>query len=724
MEDDEYEGGQAQQTEPVEPGEPKRQTDETERRLVSRLTKRIKEDRAHFKEPFEQMRKDAHIARFGAEPGYAKDAYKVNVTGRHINQKTAALYAKNPKAIARRRERMDFKIWDETEQSLMQALQVVASAEVESQVPGSDPGSNPMLNPAAAMMIQQSMDLVMDYQNGMMQKQRAEKIGKTLEILFHYFTAEQTPLDFKARMKQVVRRACTTGVGYVKLGFQREMEQNLGVSARLADFRTQIAQIQMLMNEVQENEGGEELEVRKREAELAMQSLQQQEYILIREGLVFDFPKSTQIIPDKMCDSLQGFSGARWLTVEHLYTPEEVKRNFGVELGKGYKAYSDDGTIREIDEPEFDFSGGEDEKSANRSNLVCVWEHYDRETGTVYILCDGYKGFLKDPGAPDVYVEDFWPVYALTFNEVEDEKCLFPPSDVQLMFDMQRAYNAARQGQREHRRAARPRFVSPTGLFSDEDKEKLATCEPFEVLDINVPPETDIRKAIQPIPMPGVDPNLYETGTTMTDIQLAVGSQEAQFGAVAKATATESSIAESSRIASVDSNVDDLDSFLSKLARASGQILLKEMSEQEVMRIVGPGAVWPPMTLQDIAEEIVLEIEAGSSGKPNQAQEIRNWREMLPFLVQMPNIAPTWLARETLRRLDDRMDLTDAITENVPAIVAQNRLATQAGAGAPAPAPGASPEDQGGAGADNQAEGPQRPGGSDAPGANNQQRIM
>ena len=696
--------------------------DEAEKRLVAKLTKRVRDDRAKHKEAFKRMRHDAYIARCGAEQGYPADSYKVNITGRHINQKVAALYAKNPKAVARRRETLDFQVWDETEQTLMQALAAVAQAQMATFDPASAPAMDPVMNPAADPMVQQAMAMVMDYEQGMRRRQMLEKIGRTLEILFAYYTNEQVPLDFKTQMKRLVRAACTTGVGYVKLGFQREYEANAGVRERLADFRTQLQKIEQMQGELAEGNDPEQ-ESKTRELEIAIQALQEQEFVLIREGLVFDFPEPTAVIPDKMTRSLQGFIGARWVTVEHLYTPDEVKRQFGVDLGKDYKAYSDDGTYRDIEEPEFDF-GSVEEGEKQAGDMVCVWEHYDRESGVMYLMCDGYRGFLREPGAPEVYVEDFWPVYALTFNEVTDPSCLFPPSDVTLMFDMQRAYNATRQGQREHRKAARPRFATAKGVLDDEDKMKLASAAPFEVVDLAVPAELNIAQALQPIPVPGVDPNLYETGTIFTDVQLTVGAQEAQFGAVAKATATESSIAEGSRIASVDSNVDDLDAFLTKIARAAGQILLRELSAETVTKIAGPGAVWPQMTLDQIVEELVLEIEAGSSGKPNQAQEIRNWREMLPFLVQMPNINPTWLARETLKRLDDRMDLTEAITENIPAIVAQNRLATMGPGGAPPPAPGAAPEDQGGAGADNTERPADQPGGSDAPMGNNQQAIM
>ena len=81
----------------------------------------------------------------------------------------------------------------------------------------------------------------------------------------------------------------------------------------------------------------------------------------------------------------------------------------------------------------------------------------------------------------------------------------------------------------------------------------------------------------------------------------------------------------------------------------------------------------------------------------------------------MPGIAPTWLARESLRRLDDRMDLTEAISENIPAIVAMNRMSQ------PSPAdPGAAPDAQGGEGANNGPAPPGGPTGSTAPMGNNQ----
>jgi len=220
---------------------------------------------------------------------------------------------------------------------------------------------------------------------------------------------------------------------------------------------------------------------------------------------------------------------------------------------------------------------------------------------------------------------------------------------------------------------------------------------------------------LQAIPIPGVDPNLYETNQFFTDMQLSVGTQQAMLGGLAKATATESSISASASASGDEASIDELDAFLTTIARASGQVLLREMTQEQVMEIVGPGAVWPDLDAQGIAEELFLEVEAGSTGKPNQAVEINNMERMLPFLLQIPGIEPTWLAKEVLRRLDDRLDLTEAVAAAMPSIIMQNRMAQ------PAPGdPQSDPQAQGPEGGANGPAPPGGPAGSDAAFGSNQ----
>src|SRR5690606_7962039 len=81
--------------------------------LVSKIARRIKDDKKHHEKAFKRMRRDMRVAMWGAEETWHEDNYKANIIGRHIKAKTAALYAKNPKAVASRRETLDFAVWDE-----------------------------------------------------------------------------------------------------------------------------------------------------------------------------------------------------------------------------------------------------------------------------------------------------------------------------------------------------------------------------------------------------------------------------------------------------------------------------------------------------------------------------------------------------------------------------------------------------------------------------------
>jgi hypothetical protein len=753
-------------------------TPEQDKALAAQILRTIKEDKKHHDKAFKRMRRDMQVAMWGAEENWSEDNYRANIVGRHVKMKTAALYAKNPKAVARRRDTLDFAVWDENPSSLQLAFQTVQQATQQlalaqqtgqpiQAAPGaSDPtaggqpgvvpiptegGVPPVAAPVAPPQVgyappqaseghsdinytervlpqlptalapiqlppglDQAQAVIADFQQGIQRRNMLTKYSRTLEILFSQALREQKPLDFKRGMKQAVRRTITTGVGYVELGFQREYGPRPGLTEQLADARTRLDHLKNLTQELGEGGFGDG-DAEMAELTYSVQQLQTEPEIVLREGLIVDFPQSTKVIPDRYCKQLDGFVGARHITIEYTYTTDEVKELFDVDLEDNYTNYTvNDGSTREISansvmDDDYQWVS----PSQKKKGLVCVWKYYDKPSGLVYLIADGYPGFLRKPAAPDVFVEDFWPVYALTFNAVESERELFPPSDVSLLLDMQREYNRSRQGMREHRKAARPRWAFANGAFADEeDPLMLKSLKPFEAVGLNIDPGAKIGDILQVIPVPGVDPNLYETNQLFTDMQLVGGAQESQYGGVSKSTATESAIAANSTSASDSSSIDDLDAFLTLLARSAGQILQKEMSEEKVGQIVGPGAVWPQVTLAEIASEIYLEVEAGSTGKPNQAVEINNWKQLLPMLMQMPGLNPLWLLKETLRRLDDRMDLTDAIAADIPSIISQNQQ-TQIGM------PGQeNPNMQGGKGGDNAPRPPGQSGSGPAFGSN------
>ena len=340
-----------------------------------------------------------------------------------------------------------------------------------------------------------------------------------------------------------------------------------------------------------------------------------------------------------------------------------MKRNY---TGYQVKGRSHDSSRKSLSE------GGK-EKHSPEEGMVCVYEIYDKPSGLVYTVADGHDDFLKEPAEPELKLETFWPVFSLVVNEVEHDKEIYPPSDVHLMRSMVHEYNRAREGLREHRKANRPTYLTPAGVLEEEDKEKLVARPAHGVITVQgMTAGQKSEDLVTPLKTVGIDPNLYEVGTVFDDVQLAVGAQEANFGGTAGATATETSVAESSRMSALGAQVDELDSFMSEVARAAGAIMFQQMSTEQVKRIAGPGAAWPELTAQEIADEIQLEIEAGSTGKPNQAAELRNMERVLPYVIQIPGIDPKWLAKEVLKRMDDKLDLDAALAEGVQSVVAMN----------------------------------------------------
>lgn len=642
---------------------------EARRVLVKKIIADVKSDKKFWEKRFKMVKEDAKFAAGiqwqGSRTIDNGDKYTANVVLRHINGKVAALYAKNPKAIASRKQRMEYAIWDGSQTTLMQAQEAIATT-----------------SQAGLPLDPQTMALVMDIASGMANKARVDRIARTLELVYkHYQDNQVVPL--KRSMKSLVRRVVTVGFGWCKLDFQREMEKKPDVTAKIADLTERMAVINRLSADLHDGEfhetDGEAEELRQ-----ALKRLQAEEEVLVSEGLTFLFPAATSIIPDKRTRSLEGFLGADWVTEEFLLTTDEVKEIYGVDLGKNFTNYSDAGVA--IGRSSIPSTKNGEDRTPER---CMVWITSNVKTGLVYTTCDGHADFLEEPRGPTVKLDRFWQIFPLTFNDTEaSEDCtdgtdVFPPSDVRLVMSIQREYNRSRNGLREHRKANRPKTAVGAGQLTDDDKAKLSSHPAHAVLELQgIAPGQKVDDVLQTVKPAPIDPSIYDTNFLMEDFMRVVGSQEANIGGTSGSTATEASIAEGSRVSALSSNTDDLDDFLTLLARCGGQVLLAELSAQKATEIAGVGAAWPELTMQEIANEILLEIVAGSSGRPNKDKEIASLERLAPFMLQIPGIPPEWLFRQFVMRLDDKVDPEEAFTAGTPSIQAINALMAKAGQGA------------------------------------------
>lgn len=658
---------------PVEPNvrpEEKPEVDEATKRFVSDWTSRIDNARTYWGPTFKRMRRCMQIAKFGdtqewvGKEDYEQDngKYVVPIAKRAVNQSVAQLYAKNPKTYAERKKRRMGQIWDGDMKTLQDAIlrqQTAADAAAQGEIVPADPMAEA---------------LIADAQNVLQYMKMMDGLADTLNILDDYYMSEQAA-GYKQQFKALVRRIKVCGIGYVTLNYQRLLRKQPEVEGKIRDTSDQIARVEQLLREAGRDMLDDE-SAKLEELRRSLADLRSKEYIVAREGPVHGFPRSTAIILDPCVQHVKTLAGCNWYAEEREMTAEDIEEEFKVDVRENFKKYTPD----KNDKPRWSDKQGK----AVKSDLARVWRVQDKRSGLEFTICEGYPGYLKAPTCPDVKLERFFNLFVGVFNECEDENEQIPPSDVWDVRHTQRQFNEARQGLSEHRRQNKPGTCGPTGALLENDLKKFAgraSGDHIEVAGLGL--DEDIRKKIMPIPTVPIDAALYDVEPIYGDLLRTIGAQAATQGTTTGDTATEASIANAAREVNDASAIDDLDDLLSDLAKARGQLMLLELTKEMVMEIVGPGAVWPdmPQSREEIAKDLVLDIKAGSSGRPNKAAKIANMERAMPTMIQLPGVNATPIAEDYLNLLD--IDTEKAIAEGLPSIVAQNAMASK-----PSPQPG------------------------------------
>jgi len=631
-----------------EPPDPTSDMGMAQRAEVKRWVRVIKQDKAHWKNDFDRMRRNMEFVaglQYTGQSKIEEERYIANWTLQRINQKVATLYARDPKVVVKRRKRMDYQLWDEKMESIQQAV-----------------SSSVQLVAARQEPAPEAMAIMNDFQRGRQMQELVEKVGRTLEILFQFQMDTQEP-NFKVQAKQWVRRVCVCGVGYLKVLFCRDYSDITHSETRqAAGERAKMAQeiLQRLVDGKIDETSADMGRLQNLVSSLHMEQTDSEKTDM-QEKLVFDFPAATAIIPDRNCRILKGFVGAKYVTEEFIYPIEYVNAMYGTQIKPGgeVKVLSPDGKEDANEMP----SVNADQQLPSQGQ-VAIWQVHNLQDKTTFIVCEGYKDYVMAPEVVTPATSGFWTIFPLTFNDVESEpnckNTIFPPSDVDLMRSAQREWNRTREALRAQRKANAPKYMCPKGTLSENDKTAIQMAQDNQVIELeNLAPGQDPSKVVVPLQTADIDMKVYDTGPLEQDAMLVSALQEANIGAAQpNVTATVGSIAEHSRQTINSSNVDDLDDCLSAATKCGGELLLMEMSPETVQKIVGLGAVFPAQDRAAFLNEVELEVEAASSGRPNKAIELDNFQKMAPFLIQF-GANPQAVIREGIKRLDDRLDPAD-----------------------------------------------------------------
>jgi len=461
--------------------------------------------------------------------------------------------------------------------------------------------------------------------------------------------------------KRCVRAAMTTGLSWAKASYQRDIYRDPHIERRIQDAQEELRRLEHLMDEC-EDDTKEEHEAKMEMLRDLVRSLEEKVEVVRQEGLVLDYVRDEDIIVSPAVATLEDYIFAPWIAHRIWMTQDQAAETFDLD--------SDD--LAKADK--WRKPGDEDTDSTDRSQWVAVLEIWDSTFKTVYTLIQGMDKWARDPFSPTKTGERWYPFFLLAFNWVDGERR--PISDVELWADLQDEYNDTRTKYREHRKKAVPARVGAAGSLSPEDARKLANPDLNEYVLADLQTGQRASDVVGIIPYPPVDPGLYDTSQIRSDLEMVSGLQDAARGTVARAkTATEAEILQMGLVSRTTERQASVEEWIEEMAQYCAEILLQNMTKEQVMRIVGPDAVWPELDKEDIFNMVNIEVRAGTTGRPDQRREQQTWMQLLPLIQQtiqqiaqaeaqgMESLANAgrYLLQETLRRFDETIDIDEVM---------------------------------------------------------------
>lgn len=527
----------------------------------------------------------------------------------------------------------------------------------------------------------------------------------TLEQVLNRYL-EQAKL--KQRARSAVRAALTCSYGIVKVVYQRDLETDPIITQRLQDAQDNLQHIDGLLSRLTEDNGSRaELEAQQAELRETIAGLQEDAEAKMLDGLVIDRILTDQLIVDPSVVDFDDYVQADWMC---QMVP--MRRSAAEEL---YKVKLPKATAYEIS---LDKAFDRARASSNANNVmpedddtILLYEVWDRISQRVYTLADGCDFFLRDPYSPQRVGGRWYPFFLLPYQQVDGK--FVAQSLVDSIEQLEKEHNETREAYAEHRSFCKPGYIASASI-DEKSLNRFCVAELGEITVLKNSEGEDLRTLIQPKNYPPIDQALYDTSLIRQDIEQVTGLQDAMRQSVVKPkTATEAQIMQQGLSARVAAFRDSVEDWLQEIATYSAQILLRELKEEDVARIMGEPTQkvdpmtgvtiiqkpydWPQLTTEEVARLIKVKIAAGSTGAPNKLEEQENWQKLLPTvqtLVQMIyqlksqglDTGPVEvLLRETVHRFDDHFD-ADQLIPNIQAMPQQAAMQQAAGGLDPAQA--------------------------------------
>jgi hypothetical protein len=463
----------------------------------------------------------------------------------------------------------------------------------------------------------------------------------------------------KRASKKMLRSAFATSIGWWKASWQEERKKDPLILQRLDDTQDNIERIKALLQQSNDQAMQSQHELKIAELHEAVKGLEIQQEVTVARGMVLDFVMAEDVIVlDDSVRSITDYLMASAMAHRVWFTEEAYQTRFGYKPKKAKSYTEKNGTIEK----------GADEK---RTNLYCVWEIWDKSANRIYLVCEGEEGFSEPPKSPDWTGKRWYPFFGSAFNEIDG--AFYPLSDVELTEKLVEEYNQNREDFVRDRKAALPlNVVREGGSLKDEDIKAIKNRQGGDIIVISGVGNNPLQNDIFSGSLAQIKAENYDTAPARQDMEQILGGGDTARGSVMKAkTATEAEILSQGLRGRSAERQDTMEDVLNELGPYALEMFLRKLTEQEVKSIAGPEAVWPKLSIDEVFNLVTVEVRGGSTGKPDRLQEQDRWTKLLPVIEKtMQTVsdlrekgqdqladATVALARETLRRFDERLDI-------------------------------------------------------------------
>ena len=489
--------------------------------------------------------------------------------------------------------------------------------------------------------------------------------------------------QLKNRAKSTVRAALTCSFGILKVMYQRDPSKDSYIQGRINDAQENLLAIEDLARDLQDDDQHHH-DAKRAELEELIKSLQEQTEVQSAEGLVIDRVLTENLLIDPSICEFWDYTDADWICqiipmkrgqAEALYKKNLANAKI-YQPGQGEPSHK---KAKRLASMQMNAGSG----PVTDDQQIAVLEIWDRATQRVYTMVEGATEWLREPYSPPRAGERWYPFFLLPYQVVDGQ--FVGPSLVDLTERLQDEHNEARDRFNQHRDLCIPGWVASADI--NEKTIKKHSDSRFGEITIVDTEGKPLNQVIIPRGHPKIDPIVYDTSAVRYDWEQVTGLQDAARSTVVRPkTATEANILQRALSGRVFEFKDQIEDWLQEIAQYSAQVLLQELTKEQVERYMGPPSTkttmvngelvmtmektydWPELTKDRIFDMVDLRIRAGTTGAPDGIEDKESWLKVLPMItnlsIQMQNLQARGmdyehirnLLHETLLRYDDRID--------------------------------------------------------------------